>query len=135
MMSIGDIAARFGLATHVLRHWETMGLLTPARIGGDRRRYGTDDLYRVAAILRAKEAGFSLDDVRAMISTSDPVERRAILVRQRAELARRIAEAQASLELIDCALDCEHEDLPGCPHFQAKLAERISPGPPPHVRG
>lgn len=133
-MSIGEIAARFGLATHVLRHWEAMGLLTPARIGADRRRYGTDDLYRVAAILRAKEAGFSLDDVRAMISTSDPVERRAILARQRAELARRIAEAQASLELIDCALDCEHEDLPGCPHFQAKLAERISASPP-HVRG
>jgi hypothetical protein len=69
-----------------------------------------------------------------MISTSDPVERRAILARQRAELARRIAEARASLELIDCALDCEHEDLPGCPHFQAKLAERISASPP-HVRG
>jgi DNA-binding transcriptional MerR regulator len=134
MMSIGDIAARFGLATHVLRHWEAMGLLTPARIGGDRRRYGTDDLYRVAAILRAKEAGFSLDDVREMIGTSDPAERRAILVRQRAELARRIAEAQASLELIDCALDCEHENLPGCPHFRAKLAERISDSPP-HVRG
>ncbi len=130
-MSIGEVAARFGLATHVLRHWEAMGLLTPARIGGDRRRYGTDDLYRVATILRAKEAGFSLDDVREMINTSDPAERRAILVRQRAELARRIAEAQASLELIDCALDCEHENLPGCPRFQARLAERISP---PHVR-
>lgn len=133
-MSIGDIAARFGLATHVLRHWEAMGLLTPARIGGDRRRYGTEDLYRVAAILRAKEAGFSLDDVREMITASDPAERRAVLVRQRAELARRIAEAQVSLELIDCALDCDHEDLSSCPHFQAILAERISPAPPTHVR-
>lgn len=135
MMSIGEIAARFGLATHVLRHWEAMGLLAPTRIGGDRRRYGTGDLYRVAAILRAKEAGFSLDDVREMIVTSDPAERRAVLARRRAELARRIAEARASLKLIDCALDCEHEDLPGCPHFQAMLAERIPPEPPPHVRG
>ncbi|MGN9842638.1 MerR family transcriptional regulator [Nonomuraea sp. H19] len=58
--SIGDIAERFGLATHVLRHRETMGLLSPARIGGDRRRYGPDDLYRVAMVLRAKEAGFSV---------------------------------------------------------------------------
>jgi hypothetical protein len=28
-MTIGELAARFGLATHVLRHWEAMGLLTP----------------------------------------------------------------------------------------------------------
>ena len=29
--TIGELAARFGLATHVLRHWEDMGLLSPAR--------------------------------------------------------------------------------------------------------
>ncbi|MER5317779.1 MerR family transcriptional regulator [Streptosporangium roseum] len=28
-MTIGDVAARFGPATHVLRHWESMGLLSP----------------------------------------------------------------------------------------------------------
>lgn len=134
-MSIGEIADRFGLATHVLRHWESMGLLAPVRIGGERRRYGPDDLYRVAVILRAKEAGFSLDDIREMIVTSDPAVRRAHLLRRRAELAQRIAEAQASLELLDCALDCDHEDLPGCPHFQEMVAERISAIPPsPHVR-
>ncbi|MEU1481969.1 MerR family DNA-binding transcriptional regulator [Streptomyces sp. NPDC005760] len=33
-MSIGALAARFGLATHVLRHWESMGLLHPVH---DRR--------------------------------------------------------------------------------------------------
>jgi DNA-binding transcriptional MerR regulator len=124
-MSIGEIADRFGLATHVLRHWESMGLLTPVRIGGERRRYGPDDLYRVAVILRAKEAGFGLDGIREMIATSDPAVRRTHLLRRRAELAQRIAEAQASLDLLDCALDCDHQDLPGCPHFQAVVAERI----------
>ncbi|MEU8247344.1 MerR family transcriptional regulator [Nonomuraea sp. NPDC048916] len=124
-MSIGDVAARFGLATHVLRHWESMGLLSPARAEGDRRRYGPDDLYRVAVILRAKEAGFGLDDTREMITTTDAASRRAILLRHRADLARRIAEAQASLELIDCALDCDHEDLTGCPNFQAMVTERL----------
>jgi MerR family copper efflux transcriptional regulator len=48
--SIGEVAARFGLPTHVLRHWEAEGLLTPARAGG-RRRYTDADLYRVAAIV------------------------------------------------------------------------------------
>ncbi|MFI6785924.1 MerR family transcriptional regulator [Nonomuraea sp. NPDC050383] len=128
-MAIGAVAARFGLATHVLRHWETMGLLSPARVAGRHRRYDSADLNRVAIILRAKEAGFSLEAVREMLITSDPVVRRRILQRNRDDLARRIAEAQASLELIDCALGCDHEDLAGCPHFLAVLAERGAPLP------
>ncbi|MEO3886693.1 MerR family transcriptional regulator [Nonomuraea sp. B5E05] len=134
-MSIGDVARRFGLATHVLRHWETVGLLTPARVGGERRRYGPDDLYRVAVVLRAKEAGFRLDEIREMMAASDAAEQRAVLLRRRAELARHIAEAQASLELIDCALECDHEDFSSCAHFQSMVAERISLSPPPHIRG
>ncbi|GHF08827.1 MerR family transcriptional regulator [Amycolatopsis deserti] len=124
-MSIGEIAAQFGLATHVLRHWESMGLLAPSRLGG-RRRYGADDLYRIAVILRAKEAGLGLDEIREMITTSDPAERRSVLLRRRDELAERIARAQASLDLIECALGCDHDDFTSCPHFQAVMAERIA---------
>ncbi|MFD8563568.1 MerR family transcriptional regulator [Streptosporangium canum] len=126
-MTIGDVAARFGLATHVLRHWESMGLLSPARVEGERRRYAPSDLYRVAVILRAKEAGFGLDDIREMITTADSGERRQILRHHRADLARRIAESQAALALIDCALDCDHEDFADCADFQAAVATRIGP--------
>jgi len=133
-MSIGEVAQRFGLATHVLRHWESMGLLTPSRATASRRRYGSADLYRVAVILRAKEAGFGLDDIREMFAAQDPVARTAILHRRRAELAARIAAAQASLDLIDCALECDHEDIAECPRFQATMAARISPDTVPHVR-
>lgn len=58
--SVGDLAVRFGLETHVLRHWEAMGLLSPARDGAGRRRYGSDDAFRVATIIRSKAAGMSL---------------------------------------------------------------------------
>ncbi|MGN9842637.1 hypothetical protein ACTMTI_31375 [Nonomuraea sp. H19] len=69
-----------------------------------------------------------------MTATSDAAERRAVLLRRRTELARHIAEAQASLDLIDCALDCDHEDFTSCSHFQAMVAERISLPSPPHAR-
>ena len=124
-LTIGEVAGRFGLATHVLRHWESVGLLAPARAVAGRRRYGPDHLYRIAVILRAKEAGFGLDAIRDMITTSCLSERTAILRRQRAELARRIAQAQASLDLIDCALTCDHDDFTSCPHFQAMVTDRI----------
>lgn len=124
-LSIGEVAQRFGLATHVLRHWESMGLLAPARAIASRRRYSHDDIYRVAVILRAKEAGFSLEDIRELFAARDPAARTGILRRHRAELTARIAAAQASLELIDCALDCEHEDIVTCPRFQAMAVGRI----------
>jgi DNA-binding transcriptional MerR regulator len=78
-MAVGDAAARFGLAPHVLRHWEAVGLLSPARAEGDRRRHGRDDLYRVAAILRAGEAGIGLEDLRQTLTAAEPATRREIL--------------------------------------------------------
>jgi MerR family transcriptional regulator, copper efflux regulator len=132
-MSIGDIAARFGLATHVLRHWESVGLLSPPRAVAGRRRYGPGHLYRIAVILRAKEAGFGLDDIREMIAAPGPAQRAEVLRRHRAELARRIGELQDSLELIDCALTCDHDDFTSCPHFQAMVADRIGVEATGHV--
>ncbi|MCZ7379890.1 helix-turn-helix domain-containing protein [Micromonospora sp. WMMC250] len=129
-MSIGETARRFGLAPHVLRHWESVGLLSPSRAVAGRRRYGPDHLYQIAVILRAKEAGIALDDIRQMFVAQNPTQRTATLRRHRAELAKRIAQAQASLELIDCALACEHDDITGCPHFQAMVAERFGLDPP-----
>ncbi|NNH70128.1 MerR family transcriptional regulator [Nocardia uniformis] len=129
-MSIGQIAGHFGLATHVLRHWESQGLLAPARAEAARRRYGSDDLYRIALILRAKEVGFGLDEIRKVMTAPDSESRREVLRRHHTTLARRIAEAQAALELIECALDCAHGDFLRCPHFQAAVAERIDLEPP-----
>jgi MerR family copper efflux transcriptional regulator len=132
-MSIGQVAEHFGLATHVLRHWESVGLLEPARVEGDRRRYGPDDLYRVAVILRAKEAGFGLEDIREMITSRKPTARRAILRRLERDLMRRITQAEASLELIQSALTCDHEDFTSCPHFQTMVRQRIGVDARPHV--
>ncbi|WP_244199813.1 MerR family transcriptional regulator [Amycolatopsis thailandensis] len=118
-MSVGEVAERFGLATHVLRHWESVGLLKPAR-SGDRRRYDDADLYRVSVILRAKEAGLSLDGIREMFQK--PEARDAVLRRHKEELTRRITAAQASLAIIDCALGCVHDDVTQCAHFRAAVA-------------
>lgn len=128
-MTIGEIAGRFGLATHVLRHWESMGLLDPSRDPAGRRRYGHAHLVRVAAILRAKEAGLSLEDIRAMLGTDDPAARRAHLERHRAALRLRLDRTRACLDLVECALDCDHEDLTSCPRFRTVIAERITAGP------
>lgn len=117
-MSIGAVARRFGLATHVLRHWESMGLLAPARDSAGRRRYTVADLTRVAVVLRAKEAGLALETIRTLAATGDLAQRRTILEEEAETLRARIAAAQSALDLIECALDCDHEDVTQCAHFQ-----------------
>lgn len=124
-LTVGQVAEHFGLATHVLRHWESEGLLAPSRNAAGRRRYRRIDLFRVAAIQRAKEAGLPLPDIRAVMTATDPGARTAVLRRQRENLAQRIARMQASLALIDTALECQHDDIATCPNFQALLAERV----------
>ena len=65
--SVGEVAERFDLPTNVLRHWEAVGLLAPARDGAGRRRYSRDDVGRVAVILRSKSAGMSLEQIGVLL--------------------------------------------------------------------
>ncbi|WP_410566095.1 MerR family transcriptional regulator [Amycolatopsis sp. cmx-4-61] len=122
MKSIGEVAARFGLPTHVLRYWEAEGLLSPARAGA-RRRYSDADQQRVAAILVAKEAGFELADIRTMLTGRSAADRAAMAARQRDRLRARIARAQAALDLLEG--DCPHDDLMACPNFRTLLDRQL----------
>ncbi|GII00373.1 MerR family transcriptional regulator [Planobispora takensis] len=121
-LSIGELAGRHGLATHVLRHWEAMGLLSPARQAGGQRRYGPEDEARVALIVRAKEAGASLEQIRLLVTAGDGARRREILIEHLAVLARRMERLRASAELIEHVLECPEEDFFTCPRFQRLLA-------------
>lgn len=124
MKSIGEVAAQFGLPTHVLRYWEVEGLLTPAR-AGDRRRYTDADLHRVAAILISKEAGFGLAEIRTMLAARSAPARREVVARHRERLQARIAHAQAALDMIEG--ECSYDDIMTCPYFQGFLADRLQP--------
>jgi MerR family transcriptional regulator, copper efflux regulator len=128
MKSIGEVAAHFGLATHVLRHWEAEGLLTPSRTG-DRRRYTDVDETRVAAILVAKEAGFSLPDIKAMLSARTAEARHEVMARHRAALAERIARAQAAMAMLEGGQACLHDDIMTCPHFRQLIRDRRDSAP------
>jgi DNA-binding transcriptional MerR regulator len=126
-ISIGELAAKFGLAPHVLRHWEEMGLLTPPRGGNGRRVYGSPDITRIALIQLGKEGGLTLEQIRQLfVVSADREARRALYRRHHDELTRRISAAQASLEIIEHAIQCDADDAATCPDLQAKLTHRLS---------
>ncbi|MEQ4300677.1 MerR family transcriptional regulator [Plantactinospora sp. B6F1] len=123
--SIGELAARFGLATHVLRHWEDVGLLSPARRVAGRRAYDATHVTRVAEILLCKEAGFSLEQLRGLFSAPDRERRRDLLRGQLAQVRERIARLTLSQTLLEHGLRCQHPDYQACPQFQAMILARL----------
>jgi len=114
---VGDVAAKFGLATHVLRHWEDVGLLRPARDGAGRRRYGLDDLGRVAVIIRSKDSGMSLEQI-AVLLDAEAADRHRVLQAHVDDLDRRMAEMERSREMTLHALSCRAHDVATCPNFK-----------------
>jgi MerR family transcriptional regulator, copper efflux regulator len=123
--TIGELAARFGLATHVLRHWEDMGLLSPARRVAGRRVYGPAHVTRVAEILLGKDAGFSLEQLRELFTAPDQDRRREVLRGQLAQVRARMARLALSQTLLEHGLRCRHPDYQSCPHFQAMVLARL----------
>jgi MerR family redox-sensitive transcriptional activator SoxR len=68
-LTIGDLAARSGVAPSALRYYERLGLIHASRTGGNQRRYDRAELRRVAFIRIAQQVGVSLDEIReALVS-------------------------------------------------------------------
>ncbi|WP_028653714.1 MerR family transcriptional regulator [Nocardioides halotolerans] len=123
--SIGETAERFGLETHVLRHWEDVGLLAPARDGAGRRRYGREDVVRVATVVRSKAAGMSLDQILVLLD-AEAADRHEILEAHVADLDRRMEEMRRSREMTEHALRCRAHDIATCPRFSAIVEDLVS---------
>ncbi len=68
----GTLAKRFDCHLETVRYYENIGLLPPpARSKAGHRLYSTDDQRRLRFILRGRELGFSIDELRSLLSLVD----------------------------------------------------------------
>lgn len=65
--TIGDLAREFGVTLRTLRFYEDRGLLSPRR-EGTARIYDARDRARLSVILKGKQLGFTLTEIRAMVA-------------------------------------------------------------------
>lgn len=65
--TIGDLAREFGVTLRTLRFYEDRGLLSPRR-DGTARIYDARDRERLSVILKGKQLGFTLTEIRAMLA-------------------------------------------------------------------
>src|SRR6266700_4805515 len=68
-LTIGEVAARSGVAASAIRFYEVQGLLRSRRTSGNQRRYDRAVLRRIALIQAGKAAGIPLEQIRAALDT------------------------------------------------------------------
>jgi DNA-binding transcriptional MerR regulator len=101
---VKEVAEIAGVSVRALHHYDEIGLLTPsARSEAGYRLYRDEDLLRLQQILIGRELGIPLEGIKR--SLDDPkFDRRAMLERQRTQIAARAERTAAILRAIDAAL-------------------------------
>lgn len=134
---IGEAARRSGVKVPTIRYYEQIGLLAaPARTEGNRRLYTHHDLRRLAFIRHARELGFDVEAIRALLSLQDHPEQscasadaiaRARLVEVEGRIARLTALKDELTRMIgECACgrvaECRVIETLAAPHHHGALA-------------
>jgi MerR family redox-sensitive transcriptional activator SoxR len=71
-MTIGDVARRAGVRSCAIRFYERSGVLPPARRASGQRRYDQAVLKQLAVATLAREAGFTIREIRALFRDFSP---------------------------------------------------------------
>ncbi|WP_296417476.1 redox-sensitive transcriptional activator SoxR [Pseudooctadecabacter sp.] len=135
-LTIGDLAARTGLAVSAIRFYETHGIVHPLRNAGGHRRYGAHDLRRLSFAMIAQRLGLPLADIAAHMADL-PVHKAPsksdwarISTAMRADLNTRIAQLERLRDSLDGCIGCGCLSLEACALYNpgdARAAE--GPGP------
>lgn len=131
-MHIGQAAAASGVSAKMIRHYESVGLLAaPRRTGAGYRQYHDSEVHALRFIRQARDLGFSIHEIGALLSLWHNRRRPSRLVKALAEqhilvLQHKVQELlamKATLEhLVHC---CQGDERPDCP-----ILERLASDTP-----
>lgn len=118
----GDLSKVTGCNIETIRHYEKTGLLPdPPRTGAGYRVYSASHARRLRFILRARELGFSTEDIRGLLGLQDGAaptcaEVKARTDRHLADVRTKIADLRRiESVLAETAGRCSGADVPECP--------------------
>lgn len=119
LTTIGKVADAVGVAPSTLRYYEREGLLKPAgRSAAGYRLYDAAASEQLRFIRTAQSVGFSLDDIKALLSLDERTSCKkvqALITDRLTEVARRIAELKSVQSTLNQALQRCKKSRKGCP--------------------
>jgi MerR family transcriptional regulator, redox-sensitive transcriptional activator SoxR len=118
-LAISDVARVFGLRTSAIRYYEQIGILPPAVRKNGQRRYDNSVLFRLAVVQRARETGFTLEEIRELFfgfppGTRPPKRWHQLSQRKIAELRDRMKRLKLMETLLKRVEDCRCDALDEC---------------------
>jgi MerR family copper efflux transcriptional regulator len=121
-VAIGEASHRSGVSARMVRHYEGLGLLPAvARTESGYRQYSDADVHSLRFIKRARDLGFSMDEIGELVGLWQNRRRASASVKRiaqqhLAELEQRIADMQAMRNTLAHLVHCCHGDArPDCP--------------------
>jgi len=118
-LAISDVARAFGLRTSAIRYYEQIGILPPAMRKNGRRRYDKSVLFRLEVVQRARESGFTLEEIRELFfgfqpATPPPKRWHKLSERKIAELRIRMKQLKLMETLLKQIQGCRCNALEEC---------------------
>jgi len=121
-VAIGEAAARSHVSARMIRHYESLGLLPRVgRTDSGYRQYAEADVHTLRFIRRARDLGFSIGEISALLGLWQDRSRASSQVKQIAQkhvqaLEQRIVAMQDMRRSLQALVDCCHgDDRPECP--------------------
>ena len=119
---IGDAAATLAVATHVLRHWEDVGLLRPRRLSSGHRAYDDQTIGQARMIQICQRAGLSLAEIKEL-GIGDRGDRIALIDSKRAQIAEQVSSLRLADKFLAHIAYCEHSVISECPQCSALTSQ------------
>ncbi len=127
-LPIGELSRRTRCNVETIRFYEKIGVLPkPQRTEGGHRVYGNAHLKRLTFIRRARELGFTLDEVRALLRLAAArdvpcTEVKDLAATHLAEVKTKIADLRAMQKALTTLIaQCNAGDQPNCPLIETLL--------------
>jgi len=129
-MKIGELSHRTGLPPSALRYYEQERLIPLARRRSGQRDYDERDVTAVAVVQLAREAGFTIAEVRQLVGEFGRNRWRRLAERKLGEVRETAGRLQEMTRLLEKLLDCDCPDLDFCGRVIQKRSRRTAALPP-----
>ncbi|MEY9559501.1 Cu(I)-responsive transcriptional regulator [Sinorhizobium fredii] len=121
-MNIGQASKASGVSSKMIRYYEQIGLIRPAlRTASSYRTYGDNDIHTLRFVRRARDLGFSVEQIKELLALWRDRSRassdvKSVALEHVAELERKIAAIQVMTRTLKhLASHCHGDDRPECP--------------------